>query len=96
MSEDSLRIALLPQHVRTKILSSYQISSPESVIEGLVRNSLDANAQSLYIEADFTRGFVLVRDDGTGIKGVEFSQNGRLAQPDCMAKAHLHFRTALT
>lgn len=84
MSEDSLRIALLPQHVRAKVLSSYQITSPENVIEGLVRNSLDAGAHSIHIEADLARGFTSVRDDGTGIRGVEFSQNRRLAQPNCM------------
>ncbi|KIW72676.1 hypothetical protein PV04_00854 [Phialophora macrospora] len=86
MAETTLRISLLPDDVRAKVSSTCDITTPESVIEGLVRNALDADARSIAIEADLARGYIAVCDDGNGIKEVEFSQQGHLAKLHCSSK----------
>ncbi len=89
MAETSLRISLLLDDVRDKVSSSSEVISHESVIEGLVRNALDADSTSVTIVADFTRGYYFIQDDGTGIKGIEFADNGHLAQLHCMENCTL-------
>ncbi|EXJ64795.1 hypothetical protein A1O7_01133 [Cladophialophora yegresii CBS 114405] len=83
---EALRISLLPGDVRARISSTCDITTPESVIEELVRNALDADARSIVVEADFARGYIAVCDDGNGIKEVEFSQQGQLAKLHCSSK----------
>jgi DNA mismatch repair protein MLH3 len=91
MAETTLRISLLPDDVRAKVSSTCDITTPESVIEGLVRNALDADARSIAIDADLARGYIAVCDDGNGIKEVEFSQQGHLAKLHCTEAVHKHF-----
>ena len=88
MAEEVPRISLLPDDIRTKVSSSCTIITSEDVIEGLVRNALDAHARSITIEADFTRGFFTVSDDGAGIRDIEFLEQGQLAKPHCKEPAH--------
>jgi DNA mismatch repair ATPase MutL len=83
MAEDALRISLLPDDIRAKVSSSFEITTPEAVIEGLVRNALDADARSIVIDADFARGYLTVSDDGTGIREIEFLEQGQLAKSYC-------------
>ena len=79
----SLPISLLPDDACAKLLSASELTSPERVVEGLLTNALDAGAQSIVIVADFARGYISIQDDGTGIKEVEFSEEGHLAQSNC-------------
>ncbi len=88
MAEEVSRISLLPDDVRAKVFSSCEINTPENVIEGLVRNALDAHARSILVEADFARGFFAVSDDGTGIREIEFSEQGQLAKLHCTVPIH--------
>ena len=91
MAEESLRIRLLPDEVRTKISSSCKITSGESVIEGLFTNALDAGARSIVIDADLARGCITCCDDGTGIYEAEFSEQGNLVKSHCMATLQFAF-----
>ncbi|KIX00119.1 uncharacterized protein Z518_10256 [Rhinocladiella mackenziei CBS 650.93] len=86
MAATSVPIILLPADVRSKVSSSYEIASPQHVIEGLFQNALDAEATSINIEVDFTKGSILVCDDGIGIREGEFAENGHLAQLHCTSK----------
>ena len=81
-------IALLPEDVQLGLSSAHDISSYEDVIEGLVRNALDADPTFLAIEVDFAKGYISSRDDGAGIKSHEFSEAGHLAKPYCAGTAH--------
>lgn len=83
MVETSARIRPLPHATRAKIASSCEIVSPDNVIEGLVQNALDADANSITIEAELAKGYYSVRDDGTGIKEIEFADDGHLAKLHC-------------
>jgi DNA mismatch repair ATPase MutL len=89
MSTSSRTIHLLPENVRSQITSPYEILSAEHVVECLVQNALDAAARSITIEVDLARGYISVRDDGTGIEEVEFSEHGHLAKPYCAIHAPL-------
>ena len=84
MADGFARISPLPNDVRAQLSSSCEITSAEHVIEGLVRNALDADARSIIIEADFAKGYISVCDDGTGIKETDFSEIGHLAKLHCM------------
>ncbi|OCT46457.1 hypothetical protein CLCR_02184 [Cladophialophora carrionii] len=90
MAEATFRISLLPDDVRARVSSTCDITTPESVIEELVRNALDAEARSIVVEADFARGYIAVCDDGNGIKEVEFSQQGQLAKLHCTKAVQTH------
>ena len=79
------RISPLPPDLRARISSSHEITSQEHVLDGLVKNALDACARSVTIEADFAKGYLSVLDDGTGIEQVEFTEAGHLAQIHCMS-----------
>lgn len=94
MSTNPTTIGLLPKAVRSKILSSYNVTSPEHVVEGLVRNALDAAAHSVTIEVGLARGYISVRDDGTGIQEGEFWETGQLAMPYCADQRPLLSRVA--
>ncbi|KIX93278.1 uncharacterized protein Z520_10921 [Fonsecaea multimorphosa CBS 102226] len=88
MAEGCPRIRLLPDHVWKKVASSRELTSPEHVIEGLLRNALDANASSIVIEVEFSKGYISVCDNGNGIKEVEFSEQGQLARLHCSSKSY--------
>ena len=55
------------------------------VILELVKNSLDANAHTVFITVDFKRGGCVVEDDGDGILPVEFEATGGLGKPHRMS-----------
>lgn len=73
----------LPEDVRAQIRSSVEITSLLDVAEGLLRNALDAGADSVSITLDFAKGFCAVQDDGSGIASSEFSEGGNLARMHC-------------
>ncbi|RMD42168.1 hypothetical protein DV735_g2961, partial [Chaetothyriales sp. CBS 134920] len=80
-----MSILPLSQSVQAQLRSSIQISTLVDVVEGLVRNSLDAAATTLEVEVDFSKGFCSVGDNGVGIPSNEF-RGGHLAQHGCTSK----------
>ncbi|OAL28348.1 hypothetical protein AYO20_09465 [Fonsecaea nubica] len=86
MAEGWPRISLLPADISTKVSSSSDITSSEHVIEGLFRNALDADASSVVIEVEFSKGYIWICDNGIGIQEVEFSEQGQLARLHCSSK----------
>ncbi|KIW96539.1 uncharacterized protein Z519_01930 [Cladophialophora bantiana CBS 173.52] len=86
MAEGRFRISPLPDEVWAKVSSSCEITSPEHVVEGLMRNALDADASSIVIEAELSKGYLSVCDNGSGINKVEFSEQGHLAKLHCSSK----------
>ncbi|OAP62524.1 hypothetical protein AYL99_04729 [Fonsecaea erecta] len=90
MAASKPRISLLPDDVWKKVASSCEITSPQHVIEGLLRNALDADASSIVIEVEFSKGYVSICDNGNGIKQVEFSEQGQLARLHCTKQLDVH------
>ncbi|EXJ61266.1 uncharacterized protein A1O5_11823 [Cladophialophora psammophila CBS 110553] len=86
MAEGRFRISPLPNEVWKKVSSSFEITSPEHVVEGLMRNALDADASTIVIEAELSKGCLSVCDNGSGINEVEFSEQGYLAKLHCSSK----------
>ncbi|EEP81935.1 predicted protein [Uncinocarpus reesii 1704] len=70
----------LPSKVAAQIESSTSITSLNGAILGLVKNSLDADAQTITITVDFQKGGCTVEDDGTGIPAFEFGEKGNLGK----------------
>jgi DNA mismatch repair ATPase MutL len=83
MPNEPHRISLLPDDVRAKVSSSYDLVTPEEVVDGLFQNALDAGARSISIEADFAKGWITLSDDGIGVRHFEFSEEGCLARLHC-------------
>lgn len=71
-----MSIKQLPEEVAAQIKSSVTISSLNSVVFGLAKNSLDADASKLNISVDYRRGNCSVEDDGHGIPPSSFQQDG--------------------
>ncbi|KAA8649178.1 hypothetical protein EYZ11_007431 [Aspergillus tanneri] len=80
MSQRVRRIEPLPSEVVEKLKSSTSITHLNDVIVELVKNALDANANTVYVTADFKRGGCIVDDDGDGIPPTEFESNGGLGK----------------
>lgn len=79
--EDS-RIRPLSSDVVAKLKSSTCITSLNEVILELAKNSLDADAQTVFVTVDYALGNCIVEDDGVGIHPDEFSvDHGALAKP---------------
>ncbi|KAF4119497.1 DNA mismatch repair protein MLH3 [Geosmithia morbida] len=76
-----MSIKQLPDHVVDKLRSSVTITSLNSVVLGLLRNSLDAGASKVEITVDYSRGNCTVQDDGIGIPSDEFQEGGGLGKP---------------
>jgi DNA mismatch repair protein MLH3 len=74
------QIQALPPDVIAKINSSTSISHLNGVIADLVKNSLDANARTIFVTVDFKRGGCIVEDDGDGIPPAEFETTGGLGK----------------
>ncbi|RDW59311.1 putative DNA mismatch repair protein (Mlh3) [Aspergillus mulundensis] len=74
------QIQPLPHEVAAKIKSSTSITHLNAVILDLVKNALDANAQSIFVTVDYRRGGCVVEDDGDGILPVEFQLEGGLGK----------------
>lgn len=78
-------IQALPSEVVAKIKSSTSILHLTGVILELVKNSLDANAHTVFVTVDFKRGGCIVEDDGDGIPPAEFEVTGGLGKPHRMS-----------
>lgn len=76
-------IAPLPPEVVAQIKSSICITSLNGVIAELLKNSLDASAEKIDIEVEYSRGRCVVEDDGLGMPPSEFRPNGGLAKLHC-------------
>ena len=81
--EDSSSIKPLPVEIQLQIKSSVALSSLNDAISGLVKNSLDAQAQRIHVEVDLLRGNCCVEDDGVGIAAAEFEARGGLGSMHC-------------
>ncbi|KAJ5570866.1 hypothetical protein N7535_004526 [Penicillium sp. DV-2018c] len=74
------KIRPLPPDVIAKVKSSTSIVHLTGVVLGLVKNSLDANANTVFITVNFRRGSCIVEDNGFGIPSVEFEATGGLGK----------------
>ncbi|OJJ41207.1 hypothetical protein ASPWEDRAFT_34705 [Aspergillus wentii DTO 134E9] len=88
MSSHDPRIQPLPPDVAAKIKSSTSITHLNGVVLELVKNSLDANAQTISVTVDFQRGGCVVEDDGDGIQPLEFEPEGGLGKAHHTSKYH--------
>ena len=75
-----MSIKPLPKDVVAQLKSSTVITTLNDVIDGLLRNSLDAEATQVNISVDYTRGSCSVEDNGYGIPPAEFLQDGGLGK----------------
>ncbi|KAI9727080.1 MAG: DNA mismatch repair protein [Chrysothrix sp. TS-e1954] len=83
------RITKLPDNVVAQIASSITIKDLRGVVQGLLRNSLDAGSTKVEIDVDFTRGNCVVEDNGCGISAEELLEDGGLGNPHWTSKAQL-------
>ncbi|KUM66755.1 hypothetical protein ACN42_g307 [Penicillium freii] len=82
-------IRALPSDVIAKIKSSTSIVHLTGVILELVKNSLDANARTVFVTVDLKRGGCIVEDDGDGIPPIEFEVAGGLGKAHHTSKFKL-------
>lgn len=82
-SSNAMSIKRLPEDVAAQIKSSVVISSLNTVVYGLVKNSLDAEASKVNIFVDYRRGNCSVEDDGYGIPPADFRQEDGLGKLHC-------------
>ncbi|KAJ9143420.1 DNA mismatch repair protein MLH3 [Pleurostoma richardsiae] len=75
-----MSIKPLPGDVAAQIKSSVVITSLNSVVCGLIKNSLDAEATKINVSVDYSRGNCAVEDNGIGILPSEFQEDGGLGQ----------------
>lgn len=80
MPSETGQILPLPAEVSAQIKSSAAITSLHSVVLGLVKNALDAEARRIDVSVDFQHGSCTVEDDGYGIPPSEFSELGGLGK----------------
>jgi DNA mismatch repair protein MLH3 len=78
MATQKHQILPLPPEVQAQIRASIAITSLSDVVLELVKNSLDAQAQSVCIDVDYLRGSCSVEDDGHGIPACELAEHGHL------------------
>jgi DNA mismatch repair protein MLH3 len=71
-------IVPLPVEAQLQLRSCVLLNSLNDAIIGLIKNSLDAEAQTIRVEVDFLRGNCCVEDDGAGIPAAEFEVQGGL------------------
>ncbi|KAE8390587.1 hypothetical protein BDV23DRAFT_154868 [Aspergillus alliaceus] len=88
MSLDSRKITPLPPEVVAKLKSSTSITHLNGVIAELVKNALDANANTVSVTVDFRRGGCRVDDNGDGILPTEFEPSGGLGKAHHTSKYH--------
>ncbi|KAF1350872.1 hypothetical protein BDV97DRAFT_330482 [Delphinella strobiligena] len=70
----------LPADAIAQIRSSAAITSFDSVVFGLLANSLDAQATKIEITIDCRRGGCRIEDNGLGIPPAEFREDGGLGR----------------
>ncbi len=78
---DPSRILPLPEDVVAQIRSTTAINSLSDAVIGLLKNSLDAEAERINVIIDISRGGCIVEDDGIGIGQSEFREDGGLCRP---------------
>jgi DNA mismatch repair protein MLH3 len=78
-----MSIKPLPAEVIAQIKSSVVITSLNSVVLGVLQNSLDADATKVNISVDYTRGNCSVEDNGLGIPPPTFEPDGGLGKLHC-------------
>ncbi len=75
-----MSIQPLPPDVIAQIKSSISITSLNTVICELMKNSLDAGSTKIDIIVDYERGSCTVEDNGLGILPSEFADGGSLGK----------------
>ncbi|KAK4667497.1 DNA mismatch repair protein [Podospora pseudopauciseta] len=75
-----MSIQQLPGDVVAQIKSSTIITSLNTAVCGLLRNSLDARSTKINISVDYGRGSCSVEDNGVGIPPSNFREGGGLGQ----------------
>lgn len=70
----------LPSEVVAQIKSSTSITSLNGVAVELLKNSLDASAQTIVISVDYQHGACSVEDDGLGVPPADFHFEGGLGK----------------
>jgi DNA mismatch repair protein MLH3 len=81
-----MSIKQLPSDVVAQIKSSIAITSLNSVILGLLKNSLDAQCSKISLSVDYRRGNCSVEDNGLGIAPAEFLEKGGLGKLHCKGR----------
>lgn len=85
-----MSIQPLPGDVIAQIKSSAVITSLNGVVDGLLRNSLDAGATKINISIDYSRGNCSVEDNGLGIPPACFRKDGGLGKLYCTSRYPPH------
>jgi DNA mismatch repair protein MLH3 len=80
-----MSIKLLPEDVVVRIKSMTVITSLNSVVLGLVKNSLDAGASRINISIDYRKGNCSVEDDVEGIVPADFRIDSGLGKLHCQS-----------
>jgi DNA mismatch repair protein MLH3 len=83
MAKTNSTIKLLPVEAQLQLKSSVALNSLNDAITGLIKNSLDAQAQRIHVEIDYSKGNCCVEDDGVGISGADFEARGGLGLMHC-------------
>jgi DNA mismatch repair protein MLH3 len=68
----------LPPEVQLRLKAGVSLGSLNDAIIGLIKNSLDAGAETIRVELDYVRSNCCVEDDGVGIPTCEFGKEGGL------------------
>ena len=89
MAMTNSSIKPLPVEAQLLIKYSIALTSLRDAIIGLIKNSLDAQAQRIHVEVDFSRGNCCVEDDGIGIPAADFEDQGGLGLMHCKEKLRL-------
>jgi DNA mismatch repair protein MLH3 len=63
-----------------QIKSSIAITSLNTVVIELLKNSLDAHSNKINVKVEYDRGNCVVEDDGLGIPPAEFQESGGLGK----------------
>lgn len=92
----AMSIKQLPSDVVAQIKSSIAITSLNSVVLGLVKNSLDARSSKINISVDYRKGNCSVEDNGLGIAPAEFLVDGALGKLHCKDDLYLKAGVFLT
>ena len=83
MDGRSCNIQPLPLEVQGQIRSSVTITVLNDVVLELLKNALDAGANSIDIQVDLSKGYCSVSDNGIGIPAQGFVEDGYLGKLHC-------------
>jgi DNA mismatch repair protein MLH3 len=88
-----MSIKPLPTEVVAQITSTTTITSLVGVVCELIKNALDAYAETISVTVDFSRGSCMVEDDGVGILPLDFEESGGLGKMHRARVSRLSFIT---